>query len=275
MTIRHDPDDRASYETHAIRRLGAIAAQRGWSIDAEPSTRFAARITLPDGRRHVLIGADLGLNSSAARRVAEDKAIAAHFLCQDGLPTVPTFPIADAHDAARTVAENALALPLVIKPNRSHEARGLSIVHDAHAIPVGVDTARAVDPIVLLQPFDERPEYRLLLLGEELIAAFRKHPPSPMTPANLAAGATWEDATRSVHPDHVPLARLALGSLGLTFAAVDLFASDIGAPPADDAPAILEVNATPGLKALSGIPDALDTLFTAVADHLERPPARS
>ncbi len=265
MTIRHQPYERPQYETRAIARLAAAAHARGWTIDVEPATRFAARITLPDGRRHFLIGADLGLNSSAARRVAEDKAFAAHFLALDGLPVVPTFPVEDAASAARTITEHGLAFPVVIKPNRAHEARGLTVARTEHELAAAVDAARAIDPIVLLQPFDPRAEHRLILLGGDLIAAFGKHRPRAHAPANLAAGAAWTDVTPSVHREHLDLARRALAALSLSFAAVDVFADDIARP---GPVAILEVNATPGVKALD--PGALDRLFEAVADRIGR-----
>lgn len=266
MTIRHQPDDR-THETEAIRRLTEIARARGWRIDIEPTTRFAARLTTPAGVRHVLIGADLGLNTSAARRVAEDKAFAAHFLAIDGLPTIPTFPIADRAHAASVIAANHLSYPIVIKPNRAHEARGLTFVNAEAEIPAAIEHARAIDPIVILQPRIARAEFRILFHVEH-VATFEKRTGAPNAPANLAAGATWIDRTNDTAPEHVDLARRALRSLGLTFAGVDVFAADIGAP--DARVAILEVNATPGLKALAMVPGALDRLLMGVADRLDR-----
>ena len=266
MTIRHEADAR-THETEAIRRFADIACARGWSIDIEPATRFAARLTLPSGKRHLLIGADLGLNNSAARRVAEDKAFAAHFLALDGLPTVPTHPIADRAHAAEVIAAHGLSLPLVIKPNRAHEGRGLSFIRTFDDIDPAIDRARAIDPIVLLQPRDPRAEYRILFHVEHL-ATFEKHPASPDAPANLAAGATWIDRTAEIAPEYIDLARRALQALGLSFAGVDIFTADITAP--DAAVTILEVNATPGLRALAMIPQALDRFFARIADELER-----
>jgi glutathione synthase/RimK-type ligase-like ATP-grasp enzyme len=273
MTLRHQPDDQPKHETEAIRRLVELARARGWRIDVEPATRFAVRVTLPSGARHLVIGADLGLNSSSGARVAHDKGFAHHFLALDRLPCVPTFPVADAAEVLGTVAEHGLAYPLVIKPNRSLEARGLSIVHAATEIAAALDRARALDPIVLLQPFDPRPEFRLLVLDGALLAAFEKHRPNPTAPANLAAGATWTDRTDAVHASHLDLARRAACALALRLAAVDVFARDIGV--ADPAAAILEVNATPGFKALASRPAALDRLFDALARTLSGlpPPA--
>lgn len=260
----HDVSDpaRTSYETLAVRHLADVARARGWGVEVEPGTRFAARLTLPSGRRHLVVGADLGLNTSSARRVAQDKAFAAHFLELDGLPTVPTRVVANAREAAL-----AVAYPCVIKPNRSHGARGLSVVEREADLAPAIDAARAVDPITLLQPFDPRPEHRIILLGGDLVAAFRKERSTPLAPANLAAGATWTEETAGVHPRHLDTARRALASLGLTFAAVDLFADDLAQPGPG---AILEVNATPGLRAISGLPGVLDRLFEGVALLVER-----
>lgn len=268
MTLRHQPDDRPTHETEAIRRLIGIARARGWTIDVEPATRFAARITLPSGRRHLLIGADLGLNPSAARRVAEDKAFAAHFLTLDALPVVPTHVVHDADHAAQIIAATGTPLPVVIKPNRAHAGAGLTFVRAPSEVPIAIALARTIDPIVLLQPRDPRPEFRLILLQGDLIAAFEKRPAAPDAPASLAAGATWTERTADVGPPALDLARRAARALDLTFCAVDAFAPDIASAQPDAA--ILEVNATPGLKALASNPDTLDRLFQRIADDLAK-----
>ncbi|MEO1129802.1 MAG: ATP-grasp domain-containing protein [Planctomycetota bacterium] len=248
-----------SHEGAAVRLARTLAASRGWQIDIEPETHFAARLTIGH-RTHVVVGADLGLNAAAAARVARDKLFVQRFLARDGVQIVPTRRV--------EVVADVSDLPAVLKPNRSLGGQGVSLVRDAAEVPEAIERARQHDDIVIAQPVIDLPEYRLLVVEGRVLFASRREAQPGAAAANLQQGGTWSDCTDDVHPDSARLARDLASSLGLVVAGIDLFARDIGV--FDREHAVLEVNATPGLKAVSTLPQRLARLTEAVGDAIER-----
>ena len=152
-----------------IERLIEWAGARNITVQLEPSTGFCARVRLVDGRNHMVIGADLGLNSSSARRVADDKAFARYFLELDGLATVDTRVIGPG-DPVRFDG----LLPVVVKPNRGYGGDGVLAVTDARWLATAVEYARRFDDRVLVQPRIEAPEFRLIVLDGACIGVYER-----------------------------------------------------------------------------------------------------
>lgn len=65
---------------------------------------------------------------------------------------------------------------------------------------------------------------------------------------NLSTGGTAEDVTEIVHPQNQELAQRAVRILGLDVAGVDVICQDLSIPIVEQAGAIIEVNAAPGLR---------------------------
>jgi cyanophycin synthetase len=68
------------------------------------------------------------------------------------------------------------------------------------------------------------------------------------TNGNLSTGGTATDVTDEVHPRNARLAELAAQILGLDVAGIDVLCHDIRRPLNEQAGAIVEVNAAPGLR---------------------------
>ncbi len=66
--------------------------------------------------------------------------------------------------------------------------------------------------------------------------------------ANISTGGTAEDVTEQVHPGVVAMAEAAAQAVGLDVAGVDYLATDIGTAPARSGGAVVEINASPGLR---------------------------
>src|SRR3954469_3884867 len=99
------------HDTVQIKRLREMAARRGWSWTGEPDSGFCGRLQI-GARSWFVIGADLGVNSSSAARIARDKAFAQYFLTQAGLPTIPTQIFHSLKEA-----QQATKFPMLLKPN--------------------------------------------------------------------------------------------------------------------------------------------------------------
>ena len=157
--------------TLPLEWLRTFAATLGAELLLEPSTGFCARITL-DGRWHFLIGADLGVNSSASRRVAEDKGFAEFFLRAAGLRTIPTQCVAELGE----LDAGALAYPLILKPLRGSGGEGVYRVDAVQWLAQAFELARKLCDRVLVQPRIDWPEYRIVVFKRACVFAYRREP---------------------------------------------------------------------------------------------------
>ncbi|MBA3665061.1 MAG: cyanophycin synthetase [Bacteroidetes bacterium] len=66
--------------------------------------------------------------------------------------------------------------------------------------------------------------------------------------ANLSTGGTAVDVTDDVHPDNIRFAERAARIIGLDICGLDIMATDITKPLAENGGAIIEANAAPGLR---------------------------
>ena len=273
--------------SQALRLLGPAAEERGWRVDPDPDTHHAAMLRVPiaepDGsgageRLWPIYASDVGLNTAAAARLAADKLMQHRVLDSAGLPTLPAVEFTR-RQAERCEPPPGFDVPVVVKPNTGSGGRGVSVVRERNRLRAAWTAAADADrrphhdrpPIVLAQRHDPRPEARVLVLEGRVLAAFAKHPEMTGGPANLSAGAEWTDATADLSPVHGDLSACATAALGLTFAAADLLHDPVCA---GDAPTVLEVNASPGLRALDALPadrrsaiagSILDAIATAAA----------
>lgn len=249
---------RTDYETETVRLFASGAAARGWRVDVEPTTRFCCRVSAGGGRAFV-IGADFGLNDSAARRVAQDKAFAAHFVGLDGIAVVETRVLESGGDAR---AVEGLGWPVVVKPCRAHGGLGVTLAQGIEELAGAFVAASAYDPVVVVQRLVRGREVRVMVLDGEHLASFEKTAAPGRLGANLAQGGVWRDVTESVEAGVVDVAVRATQTLGLAASGVDVMVEE-------GVPVVLEVNATPGMKALGAHrPAALDRLIERALDRL-------
>jgi len=66
--------------------------------------------------------------------------------------------------------------------------------------------------------------------------------------ANLSTGGTSIDRTDEIHPSNVTACEMAAGVVGLDIAGIDVITPDISVPFRENAAAIIEVNAAPGVR---------------------------
>jgi glutathione synthase/RimK-type ligase-like ATP-grasp enzyme len=139
------------------------------------------------GRRNLIFGYDLGLNSAVAHRLASDKAATADLLSLSGLPAVPhAFFIAPAFDGdAETPWPSMLDLleahpaGLVVKPNEGTSGRFVTHVLRRDQLMDAVNSLFAANTNVAISPFlDIEDEVRVVQLDGSPLLVYRKERPS-------------------------------------------------------------------------------------------------
>lgn len=198
------------------------------------------------------------VNPPCALEVGVDKYLASARLRSAGLLVPPTYVCQTVEEGL--AAFDALGGDVVVKPLFGSAGRGMTRVTDP-AVALRVFTALVrVQAVLYLQKFVPHPghDYRLLLLGERVLAIRRRNPNDWRT--NVARGAVAEpfDPPEAM----VCLARRAAQAVGALWAGVDLL------PGLDGCLYALEVNAVPGWRAVAAA-HQVDVAALALA-HLEQ-----
>lgn len=176
--------------TQTVRRL----RERLLEEQLGPSTRSiveAARLRdipvrrLNDGslvrlgigaRQQRILAAETDSTSAIAESIAQDKELTRSLLSEAGIPVADGRPVASADEAWRVAGE--LGLPVVVKPRHGNQGRGVSVGLESEAeVRVAYQTA-AADGGVIVERSLAGDDYRLLVVGGNLVAAARRCPPS-------------------------------------------------------------------------------------------------
>lgn len=200
----------------------------------------------------------LVVNDPAGVNVARDKLAAACALHEAGVPVVPTTGFFRAGQPGRFPGT------IVVKPAGGSRGRGVQSFSDTAAAHSALGDAVAVqsENHLVAQPFwgQGHHDLRCFVVGNECVAAMRRHAPEGQFVTNVSAGGTAEPADTSSAASQLAVA--ATQALGLLYAGVDVIESD--------PPRILEVNALPSFVALAqttGINPA-EYIWRSVSDSL-------
>ncbi|GEM_PF-5227474 len=145
----------------------AQASRRDFVIDKE--TGFCGRFRFSD-RNHMVIGADLGLNSSAAQRISNDKLFAASFLAADGINVMASVPCSTLGELEAV----SLAFPLIVKPNEGSGGEGVYKVDSREELLQAYASLAGTCNYVLVQECISKPEYRILVFKGRVYFAYQR-----------------------------------------------------------------------------------------------------
>lgn len=165
-----------------------LAPELGITVRLDPEYGRAGQLTTPDGRKYYFRGTIFDLNTLGASEVARDKDYASHFMQDLGYPV----PEGRAFYSDRTckrlgsgLNKNAaflyakqLGFPVIVKPNSSSQGHGVQKVYEEEGFfdAVSVVFNEVKDRVVLVQKPVEGDDYRILVLDDEVIAAYRRTP---------------------------------------------------------------------------------------------------
>jgi cyanophycin synthetase len=119
--------------------------------------------------------AETDRTSAVAEAIARDKQLTRSLLQRAGVPVPEGRPVADAEDAWAAAQE--MGLPVVVKPQHGNHGRGVT-VHLCTRGPVllAYEAAWAEGQGVMVERFVAGADYRLLVVGDHLVAAARRQP---------------------------------------------------------------------------------------------------
>ena len=120
--------------------------------------------------------AEVDSSSAIAESIAQDKELTKRLLHAAGVPVPLGRPVEDAEDA--WIAAQEIGLPVVVKPRDGNQGKGVTVnVSTQEDIAAAYDNAARFRDDVMVERYLPGSDYRLLVVGERLVAAARREPP--------------------------------------------------------------------------------------------------
>jgi cyanophycin synthetase len=120
--------------------------------------------------------AEIDSTSAIAESIAQDKELTKKLLHAAGVPVPLGRPVISADDAWAAAQE--IGLPVVVKPRDGNQGKGISVnVTTEAGVKAAYLAAVAHRDDVLVERFLQGSDYRLLVVGNKLVAAARREPP--------------------------------------------------------------------------------------------------
>lgn len=166
--------------------LVKVAECMGAHVMIEPTYGSVGCITFRNGNTTFFRGAKLDINPLGATEVAKDKGYTSFFLAQFGfsVPEEQTFfsdTLCRYVDNPRTIDDaflyaTSIGYPVIIKPNQRSQGILVTKIYNKRDF---YRTARAIfreDSVMLVQKFYAGNDYRILVLDDEVVAAYQRIP---------------------------------------------------------------------------------------------------
>lgn len=127
-------------------------------------------------RQRRIQAAEVDGTSAIAESIAQDKELTKKLLLAAGVPVPEGRPVTSYDDAV--LAAQEIGWPVVVKPQDGNQGKGVTvnIVSNEH-LRVAYDAAVAISGDVLVERFIPGYDFRLLVVGDRLVAAARRDPP--------------------------------------------------------------------------------------------------
>ncbi len=127
-------------------------------------------------RQRKIQAAEMDSTSAIAEAIAQDKDLTKKLLSAAGVPVPGGRAVTDVDDA--WAAACAIGLPVVVKPLDGNQGKGVTVnVTSRDQLIAAFDAAAAICDSVLVERFLPGNDFRLLVVGNKLVAAARRDPP--------------------------------------------------------------------------------------------------
>ena len=163
--IRLGPSTGAIVEAAAIRHIpwrrltSGSLVQFGWG-----------------SRQRRIQAAETDRSSAIAEAIAQDKELTKKLLYAAGVPVPQGRPVTDAEDAWQAARE--IGGPIVVKPRDGNQGKGVAVnISGREEIMAAYRVAVEYGSEVMVERYLPGHDFRLLVIGDKLIAAARRDPP--------------------------------------------------------------------------------------------------
>lgn len=177
------------------RLVADICADQGYTVQAYPEAPSLFRVVFPEGHSTVFYSSTLNCNGAGSRVVAVDKLYTKWILKEAGI-SVPegNLVLLPASPEEVLTAESGLSYPMIVKPIRGYQGKGVSKVHDTAGLTDALeDLAAANYRSAMTEEMVSGNEYRIVMYRGELVAAYQKTPLAIMGNGESTIGELIED----------------------------------------------------------------------------------
>ena len=126
-------------------------------------------------RQRRIQAAEVDATSAVAEAIAQDKDLTKKLLRAAGVPVPHGRPVSDVEDAWAAAQE--IGLPVVVKPQDGNQGKGVTVNVTTRKHLAAAYRAAAEHGEVMVEKFLPGSDFRLLVVGDKLIAASRRDPP--------------------------------------------------------------------------------------------------
>ncbi|MEI7455149.1 MAG: cyanophycin synthetase [Nitrosomonadales bacterium] len=127
-------------------------------------------------RQRRIQAAETDLSSAIGEAIAQDKELTKKLLEAAGVPVPQGRPVADVEDAWAAMCE--IAGPVVVKPLDGNQGKGVTVnIVTREHLEIAYAAAAKISSEVLLERFIPGSDFRMLVVGDQLVAAARREPP--------------------------------------------------------------------------------------------------
>ncbi len=142
-------------------------------------------------RQRRILAAETDDTSAVAEAIAQDKDLTKHLLHAAGVPVPNGRPVTDAEDAWTAACEIGCAV--AVKPQFGNQGKGVAVNLDSREqILAAYHAAARVSASVIVERYITGHDFRLLVVGDALVAAARRDPPHVFGDGTHTIGALVE-----------------------------------------------------------------------------------
>lgn len=162
-----------------------IAPQIGAAVLLEP-WGIAGQITYYSGRKRYFKFSSVDLNSAGASDVAKDKDFSTFFMKSMGYKTIEGDTFFDPKWAAALGVSKSyseatdysfkIGFPVLVKPNSGAQGQNVEVVYDEAELRAALAEVFSGDRVALVQRVVIGKDYRIVVLDDEVIAAYERLP---------------------------------------------------------------------------------------------------
>jgi cyanophycin synthetase len=128
-------------------------------------------------RQRRIQAAEMDCTGAIAESIAQDKELSKKLLDAAGVPVPLGRTVSDPEDAWAAAQE--IGLPVVIKPKDGNQGKGVTVnVTTREQLTAGFHAASEFRDDIMVERYLPGHDYRLLVVGDKLVAAARRDPPS-------------------------------------------------------------------------------------------------